>query len=173
MVSFFPAFFCFKTRKLYVGFLAFAWLLGLILGSFAGLFADESFYGLLQVASAHQISQGGFPILTILLLLLSCFALRNCQYWIVLILAVLKAFCLSLISCGLAVVYGSAGWFVTLLFLFPDFFCVPLLLWYWICIPFSSKSTHLPGAFLLSGSLILCYLNDQYVSPFLAELITI
>ncbi len=172
MVSFFPVNITLNSRKVYVVLLACAWFCGLLGGMLTAVFADDSFFSLMRRAPGSHVSIVGLLTTLLLPLLLSAFALYISQHWFLIILAFIKAFELALIGTGVAVSYGSGGWLVSFLFLCADVFSVPVFIWFWLfafCEP--SKSLRRGIGVFLFVLLIGC-LNYRFVSPFLANLLT-
>ena len=75
MVRFFPVFFYANSREVCVAHLAFAWVLGLIIGSLTAVSADRSFLSLMHLAPSGQMSIVGLLVSILLPLLFSAIGL--------------------------------------------------------------------------------------------------
>jgi len=172
MVRFFPVDFRFHSRKGYVVILAFAWLCGFLSGALTALFSDPSFISLMRVAPSADVSIVGLVICSLLPLFFSAVAFSFSGRFFLIIFVLFRALLLGYVSTGIAIAYGSSGWLINLLFLFPDLFCMPVLFFFWICRIRSGSNCirHLPA--VLVYALVISYLDYRYVSPFLVNLLT-
>lgn len=173
MVSFFRTDFARLPRRFLAVVLAFAWCAGLLLGAFTAGFADDSFFSTMRAALDCRVSISGLMAVTLLPLLFSAFAVFISCNWLLIPIAFLKAFSFSYMGAGLMAAFGDSGWLLMLLWMFSDCFVVPLLLWLWISACSATRETALRRTAALLPALIgIGYLDLQFVSPFLVNLLS-
>lgn len=171
MVCFFRACNCANGRRTLVGFLAFAWASGLVLGLITAYFADPAFFVLLDRAAVCSVSTGGYVISLFLPVLLTAVTVLGSCRWLLIPLAFVKAFLLALLSCGTVVAYGSGGWLIAVLLLFSDYLCSAALIWIWLHLIRGYHVSALRSFAVLVVFLAAGFLNFRYISPFLANLL--
>lgn len=149
--------------------LSFVWLSGLVFGFFVG--ADTVFGFGPQFLSATSVYPAFLGILLVLFIPLLC---TVCLRFLispdsVLLVVLLKAAVFSIVVIPCFCSWRSAGWLISRLLLFSDFFSLPVLIWTWyriLCCNFGRREVFVSVALLL-----IIGLTDYFViSPFLCSL---
>lgn len=84
-------------------------------------------------------------------------------------LCLIRSFTFGYCSCGVFMAFQSAGWLIKGLLLFSDSILIVPLLWFWLRHLDGSRQHLKSDALLYVGfSLIVCFLDFLYISPFLA-----
>ena len=172
MVRFFRCKILQSPRRVYAVFLAFALLLGVVLGSICSGFAEPVLFLLMRTAAESRVSIVCLLPVMLLPIFLSAFAVSFHLDWLLIPMAFLKAFFFGYLCAGILTRYSSSGWLFALLFLFADILSLPVLCWYWLqCIRCREAVMGATAPAVLS-ILGIGILNDQLVSPFLASLLS-
>ena len=152
--------------------LAFFWISGLAIGSYAGMHASVTYLRTLSAAAGSDLTISGLAISVFLPFVICIFAAHNGKKWLLFLIAFAKALCVSYCSAALNCAFGSAGWLIRILFQFSDlatlgFFC-------WFCIRCMTNDLQKADYYICSAAYILVGLFDYcIVSPFLVTLIDI
>lgn len=173
MDLFFRRFLPIFSRKDTKAFLAFAWILGLITGSFFSVSASNSFLSAMLSAASGRLSISGLLSAMLLPLLFSAFAVYISKEWLLIPIAFLKAFSFAYLGVGVMMAYGQAGWLIRCLLMFTDSLIMPLLWWFWLNALTLPRGQMLGISALAGGVLVFIGSFDYFViSPFLANLIS-
>lgn len=146
------------------------WLLGLLTGAF--VLSQTSIASLMCSVSFPRISIIGLFAAQVIPFLISYVLLRFLPFNFILLFAFFKAF--SFICCygAFMIHYGDAGWLISGMVLFSDFFLVVLLLFDWFNFAAGEKYWLRSGSFFHILFLTLIGLFDYIVvSPFSAMLL--
>lgn len=153
-------------------YLSFCFIFGLLLGVITAYFAIEK-GDIVFITSATFTAM--LPVLVfvaIVPLAISFLAVQFSAAAVLLPLCIIKSFCYGYCSCGVFMAYQDAGWLVRGLLLFSDSFLLVPLVWFWLRHLNGSKDHLKSDAILyLSFSLIVCFFDYLYISPFLALLL--
>ena len=172
MVRFFRCKILQSPRRVYAVFLAFALLLGVILGSLCSGFAEPVLFLLMRTAAESRVSIVCLLPVMLLPIFLSAFAVSSSKTVLMLLICFSKAFLFSFVSLGISQTYGSAGWLIRSMLLFSDCLTTPMLYWFWL--------RHLPEnrpyvgweTFGMSAlGILIGSVDYRIISPFLASLI--
>lgn len=153
-------------------FLALFWLGGFLCGVLTSLKWEGVVSSLIGSAFAESISMVVLVLVTFFPFLISAFAVSASCPVLILPISFCKAFLFSFVSFGFWRFYGSAGWMVHLLLMFPNLVAMPSLYYFW--------QRHISGEqgvqrWELIGALMLCVLlgSIEYciLSPLLGRLI--
>ena len=153
-------------------FLIFIWTFGLICG--AGFASTTELNISLWM---YSFLNSRVSILSLLFwmfipFIISLFAIRFNQGWIIHILALIKSFLYSYWRCLMIYIFVRAGWFVNLVVFFSDSCCILLLLNYWISGLFQMGHwTYKPFlvSLLLSG--IICVFDFLFIATLLTTVL--
>lgn len=118
-----------KTLSFKVISIAIAWIAGLFAGCF--LLTQTPFASLMCSVLFLRISIFGLFISLAFPLLLSYILLRFFRFSCILPFAFVKAFSFICSFGGIMIAFGNAGWLVSWMILFSDFFLVVILLFQW------------------------------------------
>ncbi len=156
-------------RKETIPFLASAWLLGLVSGSFFSVSAGNSFLLTMRAAASSHVSIFGLLASILLPLLFSAFAVYISQPWLLVPIAFGKAFFFSYLALAVLSAFGSAGWLIRWLLMFSDSLSLPVLWWYWLrAVSGRRKFADTAAAFL--AALVIGSVDFYMISPVLANL---
>jgi hypothetical protein len=159
-------------RKFSPWFLAFSWILGMLLGFFSAHAASSFLTSLMRQSVSYSASILGLLAASIVPFLISALAVSLYEPWLLLIISTLKAFGFSFCACGVSLAFGQSSWLVRFLFLFSDYFTIPLMYLYWL--------RHIQGNVkpcfweLPSGigiALTVGWFDYCFVAPFLVSLV--
>ena len=172
MVRFFHCQILQSPRRVCAVILAFALLLGFILGCICSGFAEPILFQLMRTAAMVRVSIVCLLPVLLLPIVISAFAVFIGFYWLLIPIAFLKSFFFGYLCSGIVFLYLHSGLLFAFLFLFVDVLSMPVLCWYWFrCIRSSEV-----GFQALSPALILVFaigvFNYQIISPFLANLLS-
>lgn len=170
MVRFFPVFNSAKARKRFVILLAFGWFTGLLSGMIVAISANHSFYSLMRMIPGCPVSIVGLLMSAFLPLLFTAVAVYISCSWLLIPFAYVKALCLSFLSSGVCLSYGTGGWLAAVMLFGSDFLVSGILLWLWFCIIEGRRSVL--NRFLSSFLIVLLvgFFDYFYISPFVLNL---
>lgn len=158
-----------RTRRL---ILAFAWILGLLLGSVISLAADNILSPTMLAAVHSNMSISGLLTVLLLPLLFSAFAVYISKPILLIPIVFLKAFLFSYSAAGFLIACDSAAWLLCFLMMFSDTLMLPFLWWFWIRTLTLESSTAIRSAVFCSlCAFVIGFCDYAFVSPFLAGLI--
>lgn len=150
------------------------WILGLLLGTFSLMAADESFISLMRLAPSRQVSIVGLLISSFLPFLLCVCAVYIGKPSSLYLICFVKAFLFAQCSMALSLAFCSADWMIRILYQFTDLVSLPFFCWF--CLRHISGSGALIRRDILVCSvvwLLVASIDFCVVSPFLAMLIDI
>ena len=171
MVRFFRTAFLSSFRSKFALHLASAWLTGLLFGAFFACSSDPSLFLMMRSAHKSAVSIVGLMGIMLLPLLLTALAVYISKIYFLIPIAFSKACLYAYISVVAFSCRSTGGWLYWLLLLFGDVCSAPIYLKLWMQIP----TTQRKGPLFLSsvaGVLIIGFLDFQYISPFLATILT-
>ena len=171
MVRFFRTAFLSSFRSKFALHLASAWLIGLLFGAFFACSSDPSLFLMMRSAHKSAVSIVGLLGVMLLPLLLTALAVYISKIYFLIPIVFGKAFLFAYISVAALGCRNTGGWLYWLLLLFGDICSAPIYLKLWMQIP----TTQRKGPLFLSsvaGVLIIGFLDFQYISPFLATILT-
>ena len=171
MVRFFRTAFLSSFRSKFALHLASAWLTGLLFGAFFACSSDPSLFLVMRSAHKSAVSIVGLLSSMLLPLLLTALAVYISKIYFLIPIAFSKACLYAYISVAAFGCRSTGGWLYWLLLLFGDICSAPVYLRLWMQIP----TTLSKGPLFLSslaGVLIIGFLDFQYISPFLAAILT-
>jgi len=172
MVSFFPKDFLQSRRRVTATILAFVFCFGLLAGSLTAVLTETSYFLMMRTAASYRVSIFGlFPVL-LLPLLFSAFAVYISQFWLLIPIAFIKAFFFSFLGAGFLILSPDSGWLMRMLFMFTDCLSLPVLCWYWLYACHYRNVT--PGQTISAFAVVagIGFLDFQFISPFLASLLS-
>ena len=172
MVRFFHARNLQSGRSFTAIILAFLFLAGLLCGAVTATFADTSYFLMMRRAATYPVSIVVLLPAIFLPLLFSAFAVYISQLWLLIPVVLSKAFTFGFLSCGIRASNPHSGWLIQFLFMFSDWFVLPILCWYWVrsCrTKRFERSPFIAAVVIISGITILDFL---FISPFLAHLLS-
>lgn len=171
MVRFFRTDFLASFRNKFALHLALAWLTGLLFGAYVACSSDSSLFLLMRSAPQCSVSISSLLSAMLLPLLLTALAVYISKIQYLIPIAFGKAFLFAYISVAAFGCRSTGGWLYWLLLLFGDIFSAPVLLRLWMQIPVAK---HKGALFLSSCATVLTigFLDFQYISPFLARILT-
>ena len=150
-----------------------SWTFGLIFGA---LVARNSVHLPMMICSIATQAPSLLHLLIVALLpfLFTALAVYLSKPWLIVPIALLKAFCFAFCTFGVVLAFGSAGWLVQLFLLFTDTCVIPILIFSWL-----RYLSHTERS--MRGLLIVCSVAafsiamvDYFViSPFLLRLVEI
>lgn len=151
-------------------FIAVTWISGLLAGTY---FLDQTPFSSLMCSSLFdRISIMGLSLSLALPLFLSFILLRFLHFYCILPVVFLKAF--SFVCCygSFMIAYGNAGWLISGMMLFSDFFIVFLLLLQWFNAAMGKTYNNGPRflVYFIAPTVIGCF-DFFVVSPFAAMLL--
>lgn len=150
--------------------LAAAWIPGLVAGVFIGFGVAGVFAPYLQSAYSSCASLLGL-VFGLSVPLLFTVVMEHCfGYASILLVVFLKAFSFSVSVTTCVISCDSAGWLISKLLFFSDFFGILVFLWLWMQILRKKQLVH--RTLLVAFALILIVASFDYfiVSPFLSSL---
>ena len=171
MVRFFHTAFLSSFRSKFALHLASAWLSGLLFGAFIACSSEPSLFLMMRSTPHCTVSIVGLLGVMLLPLLLTALAVYISKICFLIPIALWKAFLFAYISVAAFSCRSTGGWLYWLLLLFGDICSAPIYLKLWMQIP----TTQRKGPLFLSsvaGVLIIGFLDFQYISPFLAAILT-
>lgn len=121
-----------RRRKAYPFYLAFGWVIGLMLGFSLSHHEDSFSSAWMRMTDIRSASIVGLMGVTLFPLLLSAFAVYICQYWMLPMVAAAKAFSFGYLLWGAAYAYGSALWLAYPLLCFSEVISLPVLWLFWL-----------------------------------------
>lgn len=158
-------------RKCCTAFLASSWLLGLIVGCLIFYAAGYECVSWMRAAADSRVSIVGLLSVIILPFLFSAFAVYISHSWLLLIVAFGKAVSFSLVSLGILISFGSAGWLMRFLLMFSDLCALPLLFLFWMRFISGERRITLRSGLLFSAAgLVIGSIDFYLISPILAGL---
>lgn len=171
MVRFFRTDFLSSLRSKFALHLASAWLTGFLFGAFIACSSDPSLFLMMRSASNSAVSIVGLLGAMLLPLLLTALAVYISKISFLIPIAFSKAFLFAFLSVAAFGCRSAGGWLYWLLLMFGDICSAPVYLKLWMQIP----ETRQRGTLFLSSLiavLIIGFLDFQYISPFLATILT-
>lgn len=172
MVRFFHCHILQSPRRVNAIVLALVLLLGFLLGSICSGSADSSLFHLMHIAAQSRVSIVCLLPVLLLPIICSAFAVYIGHTWLLFPIAFLKAFLFSYLCSGIMILYPESGPLFALLFLCADYLSMPVLCWIWfrcICSREDGLRGVRPVVFLILG---IAFFDYQFVSPFLASLLS-
>ena len=133
-------------------------------------FADDSYVLLMRMAAGRHVSIVGFAVAYFLPYLVSFLLIVHSKPWLVYFICGIRIFCFSSISSSLVISFGTAGWLVRLLMLFPDICLLPIMMW----LSHASLMGHRSHRSLMISIILILVVGMIYfsmISPFGANLI--
>ncbi len=161
-------FFIWMWHKFRIVVLTLFWVLGFLSGILSALAADDYLPLLMRSAIYSTVSISGLLISTVLPFLISVLAVLASEFWLLPLIGGAKAFCFAFSACGISLVFGSSSWLLRGLFLFCDFFTLPMLYFFTLRSLSGENQRHLTLWLLLPS--VIATLNYGFVSPFLVDL---
>lgn len=172
MVRFFHCLFSEPSRRVNAMVLAFALLLGYLLGSICVDFMNPDLFLLMRIGAKAGVSIVCLLPVLLLPFLFSAIAVFIGLKWLVIPVAFLKAFLFSYLCCHILTLFPDSGSLFAVLFLFSDILSLPVMCWFWIrCICGRDVGARAVMVVILAISGI-GFLNYQVISPFLASLLS-
>ena len=171
MVRFFRSDFLASFRSKFVLHLASAWLTGLLSGAYIACSSNPSVFLLMRSAPRSAVSIVGLLAVMLLPLLLTALAVYISRIFFLIPVAFVKAFLFSYLSVAVYCSRSTGGWLLWFLFLFSDIFSAPVFLRLWMRISGAERK----GTLFLGSAvavLMIGFLDFQYISPFLAKILT-
>lgn len=157
-------------RKGYPVLLAFGFMLGLFAGCLIFFSAESESASWMRAAADSRVSIVGLLSVILLPFLFSAFAVFIGQPWLLLPMAFCKAVSFSMVSLGLMVSFGSAGWLMRILLMFPDLLTLPLLFFFWLRCASGEGLKVWSCLGCLMVALAIGSMDFYIISPFLAGL---
>ena len=172
MVRFFHCLFLESSRRVNAMVLAFALLLGYLLGSICVDFMNPDLFLLMRIGAKAGVSIVSLLPVLLFPFLCSAIAVYVGLKWLIIPIAFLKAFLFSYLCCHILTLFSDSGSLFTVLFLFSDILSLPVLCWFWLrCICGRDVGARAVMVVILAISGI-GFLNYQVISPFLASLLS-
>lgn len=147
------------------------WIIGLLLGCYLGFQSAEE--SALIIHNIILVPASFIRLFFALFLpfVLSAFFIRLSVPLLSLFIVFIKAISVGCCSCGMLVVFSSAGWLIRFLLLFSDSLVIVLLLWFWIRNIAGDRRKFYFDLLLCSVLVFFISCIDYFaVSPFLATL---
>ena len=165
-------YFVFFHCKLKRNYLAFAWIVGLLLGAVLSVSADKLLASTMHAAISGSMSISGLIAVVLLPLLLSAYAVYFSQPAWLLLIIFLKAFLFAYTGAAILILYPTSGWLIGCLMMFSDALILPFLWWFWLFSASAPREQVLrrTAACAIWFLLIGC-VDFAVVAPFLAHLI--
>lgn len=151
--------------------LAFAFLIGLLLGSVFYFSAEIESVSWMRGAARSPVSIVGLLSVILLPFLFSAGAVFSSQFWLLIPIAFCKALSFVQVSLGISRAYGSAGWLMRFLVMFADSVFLPVLIFFWIRFGDGSRRMSYRTFFsFLAVAVCIGWFDSCVISPFLAGL---
>ncbi len=150
-------------------FLIAAWMIGLVLGFFAGFCFGDTVVSCVTQA-LRQPGSFAAPLITVFPLLVSALIVSVLPVSVLYVLCIVRGAALAIILQALAVSFEGGVCLVAVLLLFSTLLYSPVLLWYWWrrldlhMVHFFSDTIYCTAIGLLIGVIDLCF-----ISPFLMD----
>ena len=171
MGSFFRHRFLIPGRKRLALYLAFAWLIGLLLGSVLALLSAPLHASLMRRGLCLPVSISGLLTILYLPLLCSAFAVYISQNWLLIPISLFKAITFSFVAVGCSLLQPSGSWLLRLFLMFSGSFSLPGLYWFWYCGCNRGRNETFKAGVIVSVLFLLFGILDyRYISPFLLKL---
>lgn len=167
------AYLCRRELLTYLS-LAVFWITGLGFGFYLSLNVSVSNLRAMYNVALYPLSFLRLFLVLIFPLLLSALLIQSSVFWLLPVVAFLKAMSFSCCSCGIMIAFASAGWLVRSLFFFSQSVSILLLIWFWIRHS-GGQLKNFRSDLLISACLIflICCIDYFAVSPFLEALLNI
>jgi len=173
MARFFHPVFSSPFRKSECYFLAFAWVMGLVSGSFVFRYSGSDLVSQMPLAANSQPSIFGLLTSCLLPFLFSAFAVYIRATRLLCGICFMKAFLVSYVSWGVLYAFSGCGWLVRGLLLFTDIWGT-VLLYHYCHRHISGLRSFSAGVLgLYASALVLVSGVDQgFISPLLRRLLS-
>ena len=158
-------------RKIYIFFLAFVWLCGLLCGVGFSNLAGDPYLSMMRIAPSGSVSIVSLLSVSLLPFLFSAFAVYIHSFGLLAGLCFIKGCLFAFVSMGLFLAYDSAGWLLRLLMMFSDLCCLVPLWWCWLHIlRHAGHGSFRPVLICGAVAVSIVGLDYLYVLPLLARL---
>ena len=149
--------------------LAFSWLTGILLGAWFAQSMDASLRALVLDITRQALTLWSSLWAACCPVLLTAFASHYGVGWVLFVSSFL-GFRFGFSCCAIQLTFGSSGWLIQLLYLFPDYLLIPWLYFLWLRL--ISKRSDAPRGFaiLFFLALLLGLIQFRVISPFLSSL---
>lgn len=152
--------------------LVFFWTFGFIAGAlFASATELDKFFWMYAIQNS-RVSILSLLLVMVFPFILSLFAIRFSQCWLLLFLALVKSFVYSYCRCLIVRLFLGAGWFLNIFFFLSDSGCALILLSYWLYGLCRLGNWTLRSFYVCSFSAVLiCYFHWQIITPVLSAIL--
>lgn len=132
---------------------------------------NHTYFSLMRMSAARPVTIVGSLIAVFVPYFVSVLVITNSKYRVAYILSSIRIFHLAAAYFAICCAFGSAGWLIGLMLLFPDIALIPMLLV--ISLRRVAGTLHKwDRAVGLVYTVIIGVINHCAVSPFLAKIIT-
>ncbi len=138
--------------------------IGILFGCFFSAFFKDDYLLLMRRAVLLPVSIVGTLLAVVVPYVAIVYSTRR---WLIYFQFGLRFLFIAASFCIVREAFGSASWLIRCLLLFPDYFCMPAMLWL-IC---QANHRKRKRTIAVIYSLLIGWINYQFVSPFLATLI--
>lgn len=157
-----------------VCYLAFDWLIGLVLGVVTSFYAMDSMPALIDSIFRNSHSGLGLLVSVWVWVALVTFTFRYFGSWALGTLVFLKAFLYAFFCCGVWLTFGASGWLLQILLVFSDTCMLPVL-WFYIlrCAGHHQPEYFLSTLFTASVASLIASIHYSVISPFLSKILSL
>lgn len=152
-------------------FVLLCWTAGLISG-IAFSYATEAISSLMRGTLAFPVSIVGLGAVIVLPYLITAFAGFTSQLWILMPLALCKAFSFGACIAAIDLAFSSAGWLIRMLLMFSELAAIPFLLYLWLrFLAGDDQGFRRCTALFAAFSVLIGSIDFWVIAPFLASVI--
>ena len=150
--------------------LALCAFIGTVLGTLLAVTVDRSYISLMRLALSSPVSIVGTVLTVFVPFLVSLYYIIHSKPWLVYLICGIHLLLFSAAGCAVSQSFGSAGWLVGLMALFPDLCLVPALILVSILRLTGTCSRRTAVCFVIFA-VVIGMIDYLVISPFLADLI--
>ena len=146
----------------------------MVLGTLLAAFSDNSSLSWMRLAADSRLSIVCLFAVQLLPFLIAAYAVQISRLWLTYAVCSCKLFLFSCMGALIWAAFGSAGWLVRWLLLFPDLILVPVLCWFCFRCVLGRENARRRDFWLCIGVVaVTVMINLLFISPLLARSINI
>lgn len=158
-----------ERRQIYCVFVL-CTLFGAGFGVYFAATANHSYILLMRMAVSRPVSIVGSFAAVFVPYFASFLVVSNSKPWLVYFFCAMRIFFFTSASWAVASAFGSSGWLIRNMLLFPDIFLLPMLIWFSVSRLSRNKSRRC-CVLCLAYTALIGIINYCVVSPFLAKVL--
>lgn len=160
-----------NSSSIKLSLLLILWMIGIILGAFAGSSFSASSVSLMKRALFTPVSIVSLFVCAAIPFALTAAAVFCCRFWLIYFLCIVKAFVFAYTGSVCLACFGSGGWLARILLFFTQISTVPALWYVWLSLcPGKRKLNRFNISLLLLHIVSVVALDYYKIVPFVGKL---